>query len=85
MLSRKLGYCKNLEIYAVSSLSWLVDKIASFSSIIITFFQGYRNRNNLIGRPSGSYNFCGKTKRSLILVHLKDFYQFTKSCHEFEL
>ena len=57
ILSIKLGYYKNLEIYAVSSLSWLVDKIASFSSIIIIFFQGYRNRNNIVGRPSGCCNF----------------------------
>ena len=84
MLLRKLGYCKNLEIYAVSSLSWLVDNIASFSSIII-LFQGYRNRNNLIGRRSGSYNFLKKNKKSLILAHLKDFYQFTNPFHEFEL
>ena len=29
--------------------------------------QGYRNRYNLIDRPSGSYNFC-----EIILAHLKD-------------
>ena len=70
----------------MSSLSWLVDKIASFSSIIIIFFQGYRNRNNLMGRPSGSYNLCEKTQRSLIFgPSERFFFQFTKPFHEFEL
>ena len=41
------------------------------------FFQGYRNRYNVIDRPNGSCIFCEKTKY-LILAHLKYFHQFTK-------
>ena len=43
--------------------------------------RGYRNRYNLIDRPSGSCSFCEIDKDSMILAHLK----FTKHFHEFEL
>ena len=59
------------------------DSIISKNPLLQQQQQDYRNRYNLINRPSGSCNFCEiPIQKSLILAHMNDFLFVLLACHK---
>ena len=68
------------------SLTWkLIIAAAGQGASVIFLELGYRNRYNLIDRPSGSLNFCEINKGLWFWHNWNIFYQFTKPFIKFEL